>query len=244
MLDKTVPRKRETMAISMNPNGATMVPDEHLDEKERALRIELGKRTVCAEARADRDYQVALDTEYARQMGDQISQLMREERLEAARKLLAQELAKSPYELRFLNLQTLVELYDRPTGDFGAAQKYARLTMEIAVEKGNTHYQQTALCHIGIAAQLEGKTQFSLMMYLAAYSIDKTYIVPIQNLAGWYSTQGQLEEAMIWIDRLILICPDWLSREDITDFFAKDEAIHNLRKHKRFIEDISHKIKR
>jgi hypothetical protein len=220
-----------------------MVQDEHLDERERALRIELGKRTVCAEARADREYKVALDTEYARKMGDQISKLMREERLGEARKLLAQELAKAPHELRFLNLQTLVELYDHPSGDFSEAQKYARLTMEIAVEKGNPHYQQTALCHMGIAAQLEGKTQYSLMMYLAAYSIDKTYIVPIQNLAGWYATQGQLEEAMLWVDQLIQTCPDWLTREDMIDFFAKDEAIHNLRKHKRFIEEISNKIK-
>jgi hypothetical protein len=220
-----------------------MVQDEHLDERERALRIELGKRTVCAEARADREYKVALDTEYARQMGDSISKLMREERLGDARKLLAQELAKAPHELRFLNLQTLVELYDHPSGDFSEAQKYARLTMEIAVEKGNPHYQQTALCHMGIAAQLEGKTQYSLMMYLAAYSIDKTYIVPIQNLAGWYSTQGRLEEAMMWADQLTLTCRDWQTREDIVDFFAKDEAIHNLRKHKRFIEEIANKIK-
>jgi hypothetical protein len=227
----------------MSPNGATMVQDEHLDERERALRIELGKRTVCAEARADREYKVALDTEYARQMGDSISKLMREERLGEARRVLAQELAKAPHELRFLNLQTLVELYDHPSGDFREAQKYARLTMEIAVEKGNPHYQQTALCHMGIAAQLEGKTQYSLMMYLAAYSIDKTYIVPIQNLAGWYSTQGRLEEAMMWADQLTLTCRDWLTREDIVDFFAKDEAIHNLRKHKRFIEEIANKIK-
>jgi hypothetical protein len=227
----------------MSPNGATMVQDEHLDERERALRIELGKRTVCAEARADSEYKVALDTEYARQMGDSISKLMREERLGEARRILTQELAKAPHELRFLNLQTLVELYDHPSGDFREAQKYARLTMEIAVEKGNPHYQQTALCHMGIAAQLEGKTQYSLMMYLAAYSIDKTYIVPIQNLAGWYSTQGLLEEAMMWADQLTLTCRDWLTREDIVDFFAKDEAIHNLRKHKRFIEEIANKIK-
>jgi hypothetical protein len=219
-----------------------MVQDEHLDERERALRIELGKRTVCAEARADREYKVALDTEYARQMGDSISKLMREERLGEARRVLAQELAKAPHELRFLNLQTLVELYDHPSGDFSEAQKYARLTMEIAVEKGNPHYQQTALCHMGIAAQLEGKTQYSLMMYLAAYSIDKTYIVPIQNLAGWYSTQGRLEEAMIWVDQLLLTCRDWLSRDDIIDFLVKDEAIHNLRKHKRFVEEITNKI--
>lgn len=220
-----------------------MVQDENLDEKERALRIELGKRTVCAEARAGREYEVALDTEYARQMGDQISQLMREERLGAARKLLAQELDKAPHELRFLNLQTLIELYDRPTGDFSEAKRYARLTMETAVEKANTHYQQTALAHMGIVAQLEGKTHYSLMMYLAAYSIDKTYIVPIQNLAGWYSTQGRLEVAMLWVDRLVETCPDWLTREDIVDFFAKDEAIHNLRQHERFIKEISNKIK-
>ncbi|NLI15638.1 MAG: hypothetical protein GX409_05045 [candidate division Zixibacteria bacterium] len=227
----------------MRQHGATMVRDEHLDERERALRIELGKRTVCAEARADREYQVALDTEYARQMGDQISKLMREERLEEARKLLAQELSKHPRELRFLNLQTLVGLYDHPSGDFSEAQKYARLTMEIAVEKGNSHYQQTALCHMGIAAQLEGKTQYSLMMYLAAYSIDKSYIVPIQNLAGWYATQGQLEDAMLWIDRLLEISPDWQTRNDIIDYLLKDEAINNLRKHKRFVEEVSNKIK-
>jgi tetratricopeptide (TPR) repeat protein len=96
---------------------------------------------------------------------------------------------------------------------------------------------------MGIAAQLEGKTQYSLMMYLAAYSIDKSYIVPIQNLAGWYATQGQLEVAMLWIDRLLEISPDWQTRNDIIDYLLKDEAIHNLRKHKRFVEEVSNKIK-
>jgi len=220
-----------------------MIKDDHLDEKERALRIELGKRTVCAEARDDRDYEVAEDSEYARDTGDQISLLMRQEKLGEARRRLANELQKTPEELRFLNLQTLLELYDRPAGDFTEAKKYARLTMETAVAKHNPHYMQTALAHMGIIAQLEGQSHYSLMMYLAAYSIDRKYVVPIQNLAGWFATNGRLAEAQSWIDRLIEICPDWASREDMVLFFEKDESIHNLRNYQPFIDKIMTKIK-
>jgi hypothetical protein len=237
-----MPKLSPGFSKSPNMQEIFMIDDDHLDEKERALRIELGKRTVCAEARDDRDYQAAEDSEYARQTGDQISLLMRQERLAEARQRLAQELAKTPDELRFLNLQTLLELYDRPVGEFSAAEKYARQTMETAVNKHNPHYIQTALAHMGIIAQLQGRSQFSLMMYLASHFIDKNYVVPIQNLAGWYATHGQLAEAQTWIDRLVQVCPDWAQREDMIDFFQKDESIHNLRNYEPFINQILRKI--
>lgn len=238
-----MPGLSENPFCPMSPLGVAMISDDHLDEKERALRIELGKRTVRAEARDNRDYEVAEDSEYARQTGDQISSLMRQERLAEARTQLAKELSLTPDELRFLNLQTLLDIYDRPDGDFRSAKTYAGLTMEIAVRKHNPHYVQAALAHMGIIAQLEGHSHYSLMMHLAAHFIDRNHIVPMQNLAGWFATHGQLAEAQAWVEQLIHIYPDWHQREDMVDFFKKDESIHNLRSYEPFINNILEKIK-
>lgn len=219
------------MSLSTNP-----------DDRERALRIELGERTVDADARPEDTYQNAGDSPYVRKVGDEISKLMREGYLEEARTRLVEELAKAPDELRFLNLQTLLEIYDRTFNDFEAARKYACLTLEKAIEKDNGHYIRTSLIHTGIIAQYEGHSQYSLAMYLAAHFINKKAIVPMQNLAGWYARREKLENAQDWINQIINAFPDWLDNAEIKNFFIKDESLRNLRTYKPFVDNVLLKI--
>ncbi len=213
-----------------------------LDEKERALRIELAQRTVNIYRSSENERRQAEDSLIAKKAGKEISQLIEDERLEKARARLKEELAKHPDELMFLNLQLMLDVLDKPFGSYEQAKRAGSRLIEVAVEKNNTYYTMVAIGNMGLIAHYEGHDEFSRAMYLAAHSMDKKEIFPMLNLTGWYARRGRLEEAQMWIDRIIDTCPDWLERDDIVAFMLKDESLYNLRTYAPYKEKVLFKI--
>ncbi|OQX92822.1 MAG: hypothetical protein B6D58_00900 [candidate division Zixibacteria bacterium 4484_95] len=213
-----------------------------LDERVRALRVELAQRTIDIQLSDQKERKEAKDSPYAEKVGKEISKLINEERLEEARKRLEEELDKHPKELMFLNLQMALDMLDKPFGSYEKAKKFGSILMEIAVEKNNAYYTMVAIGNMGLIAHNEGHDEFSKAMYLVAHFIDKKEIFPMCNLAGWYARRGELEEAQKWIDKILNNYPDWLERDDIVTFLKKDESLSNLREYAPYKEKVLSKI--
>lgn len=217
--------------------------ERDLSEKERALRVELAKRTVNIHRSDDSERVMSDDSAYAKEVGREISRLIHEERLEHARQRLREELSEHPHELMFISLQMIVEFLDRKFGDYSEAKKYGTRLMEEAVEKNNSYYAMVALTNMGLVAHSEGLAEHSKTMYLAAHFINCRDVTPMRNLAGWYARRNRLEEAQRWIDKLLDTYPDWHEREEITTFLLKDESLRNLRAYAPYQDRVMSKLK-
>lgn len=214
------------------------------DEKLRALRKELSQRTINMLSRGENSQNASRDPDHVRQIGREISQLIRDEYLEEARARLEQELQTSPDELGFLNLLMIINVMDRKFGDFSEAKKLGSRIMELAVEQDNMYYTMAAINNMSIVAHNEGHDEISKVMYLAAHFIDRRDVGPMRNLAGWHARRNRLEEAQKWIDKLIETYPDWHAREEITTFLKKDESLYNLRTYEPFRQKILAKLEK
>jgi tetratricopeptide (TPR) repeat protein len=217
---------------------------EKLDEKMRALRKELSRRTVNLHLSDAQERAMADDAADIIDIGKKISKSIDDERLEEAREQLRIALAEYPEELMFLNLQMILDGLDKPFGNYNSAKKAGSNLIEVAVEKYNTYYTMAAIVNLGLIAHNEGHDDFSKAMYLAAHFIDRKAITPMRNLAGWYSRRGFVDKAQMWVRRIIEAYPDWLDREELITVFLKDESLANLRKHELFKQEILTKIER
>jgi tetratricopeptide (TPR) repeat protein len=217
---------------------------EKLDEKMRALRKELSRRTVNLHLSDAQERAMADDAADIIDIGKKISKSIDDERLEEAREQLRIALAEYPEELMFLNLQMILDGLDKPFGNYNSAKKAGSNLIEVAVEKYNTYYTMAAIVNLGLIAHNEGHDDFSKAMYLAAHFIDRKAITPMRNLAGWYSRRGFVDKAQMWVRRIIEAYPDWLDREELITVFLKDESLANLRKHEPFKQEVLAKIER
>ncbi len=217
---------------------------EKLDEKMRALRKELSRRTVNLHLSDAQERAMADDAADIIDIGKKISKSIDDERLEEAREQLRIALAEYPEELMFLNLQMILDGLDKPFGNYNSAKKAGSNLIEVAVEKYNTYYTMAAIVNLGLIAHNEGHDDFSKAMYLAAHFIDRKAITPMRNLAGWYSRRGFVDKAQMWVQRIIEAYPDWLDREELITIFLKDESLANLRKHELFKQEVLNKIER
>jgi len=217
---------------------------EKLDEKMRALRKELSRRTVNLHLSDAQERAMADDAADIIDIGKKISKSIDDERLEEAREQLRIALAEYPDELMFLNLQMILDGLDKPFGNYNSAKKAGSNLIEVAVEKYNTYYTMAAIVNLGLIAHNEGHDDFSKAMYLAAHFIDRKAITPMRNLAGWYSRRGFVDKAQMWVQRIIEAYPDWLDREELITIFLKDESLANLRKHELFKQEVLNKIER
>jgi hypothetical protein len=215
-----------------------MASVDQIDERLRALRIELGQRAIKMHMAREDLRADAQDSPYAAKVGKEISKLIDEERLEQARARLKEELEKHPRELMFLNLQMALDMIDKPFGDYNAAKKMGLELVENAVAKGNSYYIRVALNNMGLIAHYEDQAEFSKVLYLAALHIDRKAIAPIQNLVCWCSRRNELQEAQMWVELLLGNCPDWLDNKEIVSFFLKHESLANLREYGPFREKI------
>lgn|GEM_PF-1624899 len=211
-------------------------------ERERALRIELSKRTISIPSRTERDERIDRDSPEIREIGGAINTLIREERLEEARARLDEALVQYPDEPGLLNLRVVLDIMDKPFGDYRQARKNCETALETAVNKDNVFYTCHILNNMALIAHKEGHEEFSKAMYLAAHFIDRTAFPPLINLAAWNSRKSQLEEAMEWIDRILETFPDWRENEEIVTFFRKDESLANLRSYGPFKMKVLSKI--
>lgn len=214
-----------------------------IDEKERAFRRELSKRTLSMPSLDERPDKSGDDPEHIRKIGIEISALIQEEKLERAQERLAIETGKYPDEPGLLNLQFALDMMLKPFGNYEKAKESTGKAMELAIEKDSSYFARVAINNMALAAQKEGHEEFSRAMYLAAHFIDKTAIPPIANIAGWYSRRGELEKAQKWIDKLLRLHPDWPENDEITTFLVKDEMLINLRTFKPFIKKVLSQIK-
>jgi len=224
------------------PEKRLMNNPEKLDEKMRAMRKELSRRTVNLHLSDVRERSMADDNADIIDIGKKISKSIDDEKLEVAREQLKLAIAQYPDELMFLNLQMILDGLDKPFGNYNSAKKAGSNLIEVAVEKYNTYYTMAAIVNLGLIAHNEGHDDFSKAMYLAAHFIDRNAITPMRNLAGWYSRRGFVEKAMMWIRRIIEAYPDWLDRDDLVTVFLKDESLGNLRKHEPFKKEILSQI--
>jgi tetratricopeptide (TPR) repeat protein len=215
---------------------------EKIDDKMRALRKELSRRTVNLHLSEAQERSKADDSVDIIDIGKKISKLIDDELLEDARGQLQAALGEHPDELMFLNLQMILDGLDKPFGNYNSAKKAGSNLIETAVEKNNTYYTMAAIVNLGLIAHNEGHDDFSKAMYLAAHFIDSKAITPMRNLAGWYSRRGFVEKAMTWVKRIIATHPDWLDREELTTVFLKDESLGNLRKYEPFRKEVLAKI--
>jgi tetratricopeptide (TPR) repeat protein len=215
---------------------------EKIDDKMRALRKELSRRTVNLHLSEPQERSLADDSIDIIDIGKKISKSIDDEQLEDAREQLKIALAEHPDELMFLNLQMILDGLDKPFGNYNSAKKAGSNLIEVAVEKYNTYYTMAAIVNLGLIAHNEGHDDFSKAMYLAAHFIDRKAITPMRNLAGWYSRRGFVEKAQTWIRRIIETYPDWLDREELVTVFLKDESLGNLRKHEPFRIEVLAKI--
>ena len=211
---------------------------EKLDEKMRALRKELSRRTVNLHLSDAKERSMADDNTDIVDIGKKISKLIDDEKLEDAREQLKVSIAQYPDELMFLNLQMILDGLDKPFGNYNSAKKAGSNLIEVAVEKYNTYYTMAAIVNLGLIAHNEGHDDFSKAMYLAAHFIDRKAITPMRNLAGWYSRRRFVDKAQMWIRRIIEAYPDWLDREELVTIFLKDESLSNLRKHEAFRKEV------
>jgi len=215
---------------------------EKIDDKMRALRKELSRRTVNLHLSEPQERSEADDSVDIIDIGKKISKLIDDERLEDAREQLKIALVEHPEELMFLNFQMILDILDKPFGNFNSAKTAGSNLIEVAVEKYNTYYTMAAIVNLGLIAHDEGHDDFSKAMYLAAHFIDRKAITPMRNLAGWYSRRERYDKAQMWIRRIIETYPDWLNREELITVFLKDESLSNLRKYEPFRKEILAKI--
>jgi len=213
-----------------------------LSERERALRIELSKRTISIPSRTERDEDIARDSEQIRRIGGEINDLIREERLEEAQSRLSEALGQFPDEPGLMNLQVVLDIINKPYGNYARARGSCSVALETAVEKENIFYTSHILNNMALIAHKEGHEEYSKAMYLASHFIDQTAFPPMFNLAAWNSRKGNLPEAMHWIDKVISTFPDWQDNEEIVTFFRKDESLANLRAYKPFLEQVLSKL--
>lgn len=211
-------------------------------ERERALRRELSKRTISIPSRTERDERIDRDSLEIRKIGSAINDLIREEKLEEAGVELEKALARYPGEPGLMNLRVVLDIIDKPFGNYSRARQNCESALECAVEKDNDFYASHILNNMALIALKEGHEEFSKAMYLAAHFIDRKAFPPLINLAAWNSRKGKLEEAMKWIDRILETFPDWLQNEEIVTFFIKDESLANLRKYDPFRERVLAKM--
>jgi len=215
-----------------------------INEKERALRRELSKRTISMPSLDNRDDKSRNDPEHIRKIGIEISALIQDEKLEKAQERLAIETEKYPDEPGLLNLQFALDMMLKPFGNYEKAKESTGKAMELAIEKNSPYFARVAINNMALDAQKEGHAEFSKAMYLAAHFIDKAAIPPIANIAGWYSRQGELENAQKWIDKLLSLNPKWPENDEITTFLTKDEMLGNLRTFEPFINKVLSQIKK
>ncbi len=213
------------------------MPDP-IDEKERALRKELSKRTLSMPPLSTRDEQKDADPEDISRIGRDISRLIHEERLEDAKERLEMEIKKYPDEPGLLNLQFALNMMLKPSGSYDKAKDSTGKAMELAIERKSSYFVRVAINNMALVAQKEGHEEFSKTMYLAAHFIDNMAIPPIANIAGWYSRKGELEKSQKWIEKIIELYPDWHENEEITTFLLKDEMLRNLRSYEPFKEKV------
>jgi len=211
-------------------------------ERERAHRIELGKRTISLPSRTERDEHIDRDSPEIRKIGGAINALIREERLEDARSCLDEALALYPDEPGLLNLRVVLDVIDKPFGSYQKARESCIAALETAVNRDNFFYTSHILNNMALIAHKEGHDEFSKAMYLAAHFIDRSAFPPLFNLAAWNSRRGNLPEAMQWIERIQATFPDWRENEEIITFFQKDESLANLRNYHPFKEKTLSKI--
>ncbi|PJA27955.1 MAG: hypothetical protein CO189_05755 [candidate division Zixibacteria bacterium CG_4_9_14_3_um_filter_46_8] len=204
------------------------------DKRELALRRELGERTIKLNPLEKLHPQGGKTDTGLKKATDDVNALIREERLEEAKKCLRRHLQKYPSEPGLLIHAMVLEVLDRPNGSYDEAKEMGCKTMEAAIEKDSKSHIVAALSNMGIIALNEGQCQYSKMLYLAAHAIDKEALTPMQNLAGWHSRKSELEQAQVWVERILEAYPDWLKKEDIISFFKKDESLHNLRIYEPF----------
>jgi len=211
-----------------------MESSNKISDKEKALRKEFAERTVKANLKPDSQRRQLGDSEYVRDIGKKISQLLDDEQVEEARVMLAEAIKDNPSELGFLNLQTIIDIIDHPVGDYKSAKQWGLKTAEKAVETQNTYYLMAVLCNMGLVALYEGNDIFGKVMYLAAHHIDSKALTPLQNLLSWCSRKGRLDEAMNWVEKILEAFPDWRNDAALVRYFKKDESLSNLRKHEPF----------
>ena len=211
-----------------------MKKPKQLNYKELALRKELSKRTVNMISRNSDGQAVAGDPPQVEALGQKISSLISDERLEEARDMLGDSLKKYPQEMGLLSLQMILDVLLKEFGSYEKAKKVGSKIIEIATEKKNTYYAMVAINNLALIAHNEGHDEYSKAMYMAAHLIDGTALGPMRNVAGWYSRRGKLEESLRWIEKIIDSFPEWQSREDITTFLKKDESLANLREYEPF----------
>ena len=96
--------------------------------------------------------------------------------------------------------------------------------------------------NLGFIAHNEGHDEYSKAMYLAAHFIDDKALFALCNLAGWNARRNRLDEALVWVRRIMEVFPDWLDNEEIVSFFEKDESLHNLRSSDKFKSEVLSQI--
>ena len=213
-------------------------------ERERALRIELSRRTISVPSRTERDEGIDRDSDRVREIGGAINALIREERLEEAASRLDDALKQYPNEPGLLNLRVVLDVIDKPFGSYQQARESCIAALETAVNRDNTFYTSHILNNMALIAHKEGHDEFSKAMYLAAHFIDRSAFPPLINLAAWNSRKGNLPEAMEWVERILARFPDWQNNDEITTFFIKDESLFNLREYNEFRQRVLAKLDR
>ena len=177
-----------------------------------------------------------------------INGLIKEERFEKAKEKIKKAIKKHPNDPHLLNLQMLSEFsfkaIDSENTDYTKIREMGCRILESAVNNNLKLQIVFSLNNLGVIANFEGLSEYSKALYLAAHYIDKDSYLPLLNLVAWSSRKNLLDEAMEWVYKIIDKYPNWSENEEITTFFKKDIAIHNLRRHQPFIDKIIKKIKR
>ena len=135
-----------------------------IDEKERALRKELSKRTLSMPSRSPRDEKADTDSEDVKKVGGEISRLIQEERLEEAKERLEKEIKKYPDEPGLLNLHFALNMMLKPFGNYDSAKESTAKAMELAVERNSSYFIRVAINNMALVAQKEGHEEFSKVM--------------------------------------------------------------------------------
>ncbi|MBD3234097.1 MAG: hypothetical protein GF315_10290 [candidate division Zixibacteria bacterium] len=173
-----------------------------------------------------------------------ISSLIRDEKLEEAMEELEKRMTEYPDEPRLYSLKMVIEMLDRPINESARVKNVGCEALEVALKKNAPSHVSAVLNNMGILALSEGLKEYSKIFYLAAYFVNKNALSPLENIIGWCSRHNELEEAMIWVDRLIKKFPNWTANQDIISFFTKDESLHNLREHNEFQDTILKRIEK
>jgi len=212
------------------------------DDKIREYRAELGKRTTTFWERDNYSYDQAGDSPEVKEKGALISEAYRSGDLEKAKSLLAEALQKSPNELRYQNLKTLVFMLSGPVEEYKAKMKQGIKTLELAISKGSVYYAQASLTNLGVIAQNQG-SEYAEALHLAAHFLNVLQLKPLQNLICFYSRHRQdMAKAMEYFYVLIDACPksgkQWYERIDIVEWGKKDIDLSALRNFPQFIREV------